>query len=81
MVYMNSSGTGFGFAYSSDGMNWTKDNSNPFFTRENTANGWADNKIAYPNLIKTGNETRIYYSGISSPGEFFKIGFVRKFGE
>ncbi|MCH9030239.1 MAG: hypothetical protein IH819_11685, partial [Bacteroidetes bacterium] len=25
MIYMNSSGTGFGFAYSSDGMNWTKD--------------------------------------------------------
>ena len=48
MVYMNSEGTGFGFAYSSDGINWTKDNSNPFFTRENTANGWADYKIAYP---------------------------------
>lgn len=81
MIYMNSASDGFGFAYSSDGMNWTKDNSNPFFTRENTANGWAANKIAYPNLIKTENETRIYYSGISSPGEFFKIGFVRKIGE
>ena len=81
MIYMNSSGTGFGFAYSSDGMNWTKDISNPFFTRENTANGWAHSKIAYPNLIKTENDSRIYYSGIGTPGEFFKIGFVRRFGE
>jgi len=72
---------GFGFAYSSDGMNWTKDNSNPFFTWENTANGWADYKIAYPNLIKTENDLRIYYSSISSLGGFYKIGFVRKFGQ
>lgn len=81
MVYMNSSSNGFGSAVSSDGMNWTKDNSNPFFTRENTANGWAHSKIAYPNLIKTENDSRIYYSGIGTPGEFFKIGFVRRFGE
>lgn len=81
MVYMNSEGTGFGFSYSSDGMNWNKDNSNPFFTRENTANGWADYKIAYPYLIKTENESRIYYTGISSQGGFFRIGFARKFGE
>jgi len=62
-------------------MNWTKDNSNPFFTRENTANGWAANKIAYPNLIKIENESRIYYSGIGFPGEFFEIGFVRRSSE
>ena len=77
---MNSSGMGFGFAYSSDGVNWTKDNSNPFFTKENTTNGWADYKIAYPYLIKTENNTRIYYTGMSSTGGFWKIGFARKFG-
>jgi len=81
MIYMNSSGTGFGVAYSSDGMDWTKDPSNPFFTNQNTANGWAANKIAFPNLIKIENESRIYYSGIGSSGEFFKIGFVRRVGE
>jgi predicted GH43/DUF377 family glycosyl hydrolase len=80
MIFMNSSGMGFGFAYSSDGVNWTKDNVNPFFTTENTTNGWADYKIAYPYLIKTENNTRIYYTGMSSTGGFWKIGFARKFG-
>ncbi len=78
MIYMNSSGTGFGIAYSSDGMNWTKDNSNPFYTNQNTANGWAANKIAYPNYVKLSNEYRIYYSGIQYYSGYFRIGFMRK---
>lgn len=81
MIYMNSSGNAFGIAYSSDGMHWTKNDSNPFFTTENTANGWAANKIAYPNLIKINNEWRFYYSGIENQGEIFRIGFAKKIGE
>jgi predicted GH43/DUF377 family glycosyl hydrolase len=81
MIYMNSNGTGFGMAYSSDGINWTKDNSNPFFTNENTSNSWAANKIAYPNIIKLLGEYRVYYSGIQDWDGFFRIGFARKFGE
>ena len=81
MIYMNSSGTGFGLASSTNGTDWEKEESNPFFVRESTANGWATNKIAYPYLIKIDNESRIYYSGIGTMGEFFKIGFVRKIGE
>ena len=80
MVYMNSTGTAFGFAYSPDGMNWTKDTNNPFFTKDNTANGWAAVKIAYPNFIKLQNEHRIYYSGYNSNNSLFKIGFMRKLG-
>ena len=78
MNYMNSTGTAFGFAYSPDGMNWTKDTNNPFFTKDNTANGWAAVKIAYPNFIKLQNEHRIYYSGYNSNNSLFKIGFMRK---
>jgi len=81
MIYMNSSSSGFGAAYSSDGIHWTKSNSNPFFTTENTANNWAADKISYPSLIKLETESRIYYSGIEHQGESFKIGFARRFEE
>ena len=79
MVYMNSSSTAFGTAYSSDGIHWTKSNSNPFFTKENTVNNWAADRIAYPNLIKLDTESRIYYSGIAYPGGPYRIGFARRF--
>ena len=79
MVFMNSSASGFGIATSSDGLNWTKANNNPFFTNQNTSNNWASGKIAYPYWLKLPNETRIYYSGLIS-GIEFKIGMVRKFG-
>ena len=78
MVFMNSNGTGFGIANSSDGLNWTKANNNPFFTNENTANGWAVGKIAYPNFLKVQNEIRIYYSGYNYSSQYLKIGMMRK---
>ena len=78
MVYMNSSGTGFGFATSSDGMNWTKANNNPFFTNENTSNGWAAGKIAYPYIVNVPNESRIYYSGYNYNDSKLKIGVLRQ---
>lgn len=78
MVYMNSSGTGFGFATSSNGMNWTKANNNPFFKNENTSNGWAAGKIAYPYMVKVPNETRIYYSGYNYNDSKLKIGVLRQ---
>ena len=78
MVYMNSNASGFGFASSSDGFNWIKENSNPFFTDQNTANNWADDDIAYPTIVKTNNEYRIYYCGIGDNTIVYKIGFMRK---
>jgi len=78
MVFMNSNSSGFGFATSSDGLNWTKDNNNPFYIRTNSANNWAANNIAYPSLVKTNNEYRIYYSGIGDNSISHKIGFMRK---
>jgi len=80
MVYMNSNGSGFGIATSTDGYNWTKSSSNPFFTNQNTSNNWASGKIAYPYLLKLNNETRIYYSGTSQYSDELRIGFARKNG-
>lgn len=79
MVFMNSTASGFGIATSSDGLNWTKANNNPFFTNQNTSNNWASGQIAYPYILKLSNETRIYYSGLVS-GVEHKIGMLRKFG-
>lgn len=78
MVYMNSNGSGFGIATSTDGFNWTKSSSNPFFTNQNTSNNWASGKVAYPYWLKLNNETRIYYSGTSQYSDEHRIGFMRK---
>jgi len=79
MIYMNVLGTGFGRATSTDGVNWTKDNSNPFFTKFDTHNNWADYKIAYPYYIKINNQDRIYYTGLSTNGDpFGMIGIISK---
>ena len=81
MIYMNSLANGLGIATSTDGILWSKNDSNPFFITENTANGWASNIIAYPNLVKVNEEWRLYYTGNETPGEIFSIGFVKKIGE
>jgi len=78
MVYMNSNASGFGFATSTDGLNWIKDNNNPFFTINNTANNWADDDIAYPSFVKTNNDYRIYYCGIGDNSIVYKIGLLKK---
>lgn len=79
MIYMNAQGTGFGLAQSTDGINWTKNPQNPFFRKDQTANGWGNSKIAYPNAIKVNNDFRIYYSGASnSYNPYYKIGFLKR---
>jgi len=80
MIYVNQSSNAFGMATSTDGINWTKNNANPFFTKDQTANNWADEEIAYPFFTKIENEYRIYYSGIGTPGSIiYSLGFMRKF--
>jgi predicted GH43/DUF377 family glycosyl hydrolase len=78
MIFMNQAGNGFGKATSPDGINWTKDESNPFFTKEQTHNHWANYKIAYPFYLKVNNVERIYYTGFSSYESPYKIGFITK---
>lgn len=77
MIYMNGPGTGFGKANSTDGINWIKDEANPFFTIDDAHNHWADYKIAYPYYFNANNQDRIYYTGFISSG-IYKIGFVTK---
>ncbi len=78
MVYTNSSGTGFGMATSTDGLNWIKSEGNPFFTNSNTSNNWAKGKIAFPHWLRLPNETRIYYSGIAINSDKHRIGMMKK---
>lgn len=74
MVYQNGGySSAFGMAVSSDGINWTKDANNPFFTARNTYQNWTYD-IMYPCLRMYNNEMRVYYSG---PGTGLAI--VRKF--
>ncbi len=78
MVYCGESGEGFGMATSTDGKNWTKSTSNPFFTKEETSNNWGIDKITYPFFLKTNSDYRVYYSGLNAYNSIFSIGFVKK---
>lgn len=71
--------SGVGLAFSSDGINWTKDPQNPFFRKDQTANGWGNSNIAYPNVVRVNNDFRIYYSGAAnSYNPYYKIGFLKR---
>lgn len=74
MVYSNKNVTGLGMAVSSDGKNWVKNNNNPFFSANQSANNWTT-EVGYTHFKKFGNEYRIYYTGASSSA---KIGLLRK---
>ncbi len=79
MVYQNSYNnfiSGFGMAYSTDGINWTKDTNNPIFTENNTKNNYS--MILYPNFQKTENEYRIYYTGKNSSTGKSSVNIVTK---
>ena len=65
MVYESAIHTGFGMAVSKDGKNWTKLNSNPFFTANDTQNNWTF-KVSYPSFFNFDKEYRIYYTGSDS---------------
>ena len=79
MVYanVNPSGTGLGMAYSSDGIHWTKDSDNPFFTIEDVNNNWC-NRITYPYWRKFNNQYRIYYTGVVEGYYAAQIGMIYK---
>lgn len=82
MVYQNAKNIfadiAFGMATSTDGINWVKESSNPFYTGQNTANHWV-NCIHYPYLKKFGNELRIYYSGYDPVADIRTIAVMRNF--
>lgn len=67
----------FGFATSPNGLTWTKSEI-PIFDNTKTSNGWGRFDIAYPNLIKTDSEYRVYYSADGNGSTIYRIGMMRK---
>jgi predicted GH43/DUF377 family glycosyl hydrolase len=77
MVYMNNSLIwGFGKATSSDGITWTKDINNPFFTAEDTYNHWTS-WVGFPYYRKLNGQYTIYYSA-EFPNHIVKMGLATK---
>jgi len=79
MIYegANNPNTGFGKATSTDGINWTKESTNPVFTVSNTANNWTSD-IAYPCVRTIGTKTFLYYSGYNQSSGLFTLGVATK---
>ncbi len=78
MIYGIYQSTGFGMAYSNDGINWTKDSNNPFFRFSDVHNNWCST-IKYPFWRKFDSQYRIYYSGDTNGGYAeLKIGLIYK---
>jgi len=78
MIYMNylDEDMAFGIATSTDGMNWTKDPSNPFFTGQNTAHNWTDRPLS-PYIVKiNSNVYRVYYNSTVTTFHDQAIGFL-----
>ncbi len=69
MTYSNGSQNKVGMAYSTDGIHWTKEVSNPVFNLSDVANNWCS-KISYPFSVQSGNDYRLYYSGLGSDSRF-----------
>jgi predicted GH43/DUF377 family glycosyl hydrolase len=78
MAYLNQRdySDAFGLATSTDGISWTKDVNNPFFTTQNTSKNWVKS-IQYPCLRKYNNEWRVYYAGFDYPNDMRYIGFAK----
>ena len=79
MVYMNSASgiSGFGYATSSDGLNWVKNESNPFITSNETYKKWE--RILYPFIIELEDEYRIYYTGANISEDDRTVCVLRSF--
>ena len=58
-----------GYATSTDGINWTKDSSNPVF--ESLATGWDNESVEDPSVIKDDGTYRMWYFGIGAFAEGF----------
>jgi predicted GH43/DUF377 family glycosyl hydrolase len=73
MLYMNSIGgvSGFGRAYSVDGIHWIKSDLNPVFTwRNSTVSHY---RIAYPFILEDEQDYKLYYATVSENSPFFSI--------
>jgi beta-1,2-mannobiose phosphorylase / 1,2-beta-oligomannan phosphorylase len=62
LIYNDKQQSAFGYAESSDGLNFIK-NAVPFFKKSHTSKNWS--YICYPMYYRKDNEHRIYYNGFN----------------
>lgn len=80
MVYGNDTSanpSALGMAVSYDGINWSKDSQNPFFTSQNASKQWAG-YVWNPCLRKINNEWLIYYTGYNKHLNYGAIGLLQR---
>lgn len=73
MLYMNSIGgiSGFGRAYSVDGINWIKSELNPVFTWKSSM--VSNYRIAYPFILEDDQEYKLYYTAVNNESPVYSI--------
>lgn len=65
-----------GYAWSLDGINWTKHPNNPIFTSYNSPS-WDQSSVADPHVIYNDNKYHMFYAGLNDwTYENFKMGYA-----
>lgn len=63
---------GIGYATSSDGINWTRDENNPIFHKDDGVD-WRDERTYCPAVLKDGNSYKMWFAG---KGSAYSIGYA-----
>jgi len=64
---------GIGYATSSDGINWTRDENNPFLHRDD-GYPWREERTYCPMVIREGNSYKMWFAGKGSGN--YSIGYI-----
>lgn len=66
---------GIGYATSSDGINWTKDENNPVYYKDDGIT-WRDNRTYTPSVIKDGANYKMWFTGKDGTSGNYSIGYA-----
>jgi hypothetical protein len=77
MYYSGNDGTNFrlGVAYSTDGLDWVKNPSNPILEVGSTGS-WDELHAYFPSVIIKNHVRRIWYSGVNAGDQYFQTGYA-----
>lgn len=64
-----------GYATSSDGINWTRQNGGNAVLSQGAAGSWDDVDVSYPRVIKEGTIYKMWYGGAQSAGNW-RVGYA-----
>lgn len=71
-----------GYAFSLDGINWTKSSNNPILLNGNMGD-WDDNTASFPSVIFDGDTIKMWYTGkdvdplpVNSPDYYWEVGYA-----